>query len=530
MGTPNFKSRTLFIADNLPILRGIDSETVDLIATDPPFNKGVKAFEGIVAAGEDEEGKKVSYKDVWTWGDVQADWAKSIREDHPSLHAVIQAANAAAGQDMGAFLCWLGVRVLEMHRILKPTGSLYLHIDHTAGAWAKAMLDAIFGRANFRNALTWKRATSHNDARRYGRVTDTILYYTKGTSATWNGPQIAMPKTADQLDVAYPQRDKRGSVRFSDLTGAGASDGESGRPWRGYDVASRGRHWAPPKASSYAEYIERHFIPGYQAIEGVHARLDALDAAGLIHHPQKGRWPGLKRYADADIGNPPTDMILDIPGFTNYNRKDESTGYPTQKPIALYERIIKASSNRGDMVLDPFAGCATTCVAAERLGRKWIGIDVNEPARDVLLDRLEREVQASMAWNDEVKVCTDPPTRTDDGQEAAPELTLVSPRPKAPRMTARELRSRLVLMDGLKCQGCGWIPHHVEYMEVDHRVPRSGQGRDDIRNRVLLCGPCNGTKSNKLTLAELRLRRIEEGRMADKSWTREWYERTGRFG
>ena len=115
-------SRTLFIADNLPILRGLDSESVDLIATDPPFNKGVKAFEGIVTAGAGREGRQVSYKDTWTWGDVQEDWTEAIKDDHPNLHAVIQAANVAAGEDMGAFLCWLGVRVLEMHRVLKADG------------------------------------------------------------------------------------------------------------------------------------------------------------------------------------------------------------------------------------------------------------------------------------------------------------------------------------------------------------------------------------------------------------------------
>ena len=257
---------------------------------------------------------------------------------------------------MSAFLCWLAVRVLEMHRILKPTGSMYLHIDHTAHAYVKTMMDVIFGRENFRNAITWRRATSHNDARRFGAVTDTILYYAKGQGAVWNGTEISAPKTEEQLATAYPQRDKRGAVRFADLTGAGASSGESGQTWREYDVSSMGRHWAPPKTSAYAAYIERNFIPGYRDIEGVHARLDALDTAGLIHHPKKGKWPGLKRYAAADAGNPPTDLILDVPGFTNYNRKAESTGYPTQKPLELYERIIKASSNPGDLVLDPFAG------------------------------------------------------------------------------------------------------------------------------------------------------------------------------
>ena len=531
MGELNVESRSLFIADNLEVLRGINSESIDLIATDPPFNKGVKDFEGTVVAGTDTEGRKVRYKDVWTWGnDVQGEWTESIREDHPNLYAVIRAANAAAGEDMGAYLCWLGIRVLEMHRVLKPTGSMYLHIDDTAHAYAKAMMDSIFGRKNCRNVLTWKRATSHNDARRYGRVCDTILYYTKDTGATWNGTNVAIPKTAEQLAVAYPQQDQYGPVRFSDLTGAGVSGGESGEPWRGYEVSGRGRHWAPPKTSSYAKYIERHFIPGYRSINGVHARLDALDAAGLIHHPQKGRWPGLKRYAAADTGNPPIDIILDIPGFTNYNRKDEATGYPTQKPLALYERIIKASSNEGDIVLDPFAGCATTCVAAERLGRGWIGIDINRPARKVIGERLKSEVKQSMAWGKLVKTPSKPPKRTDDGEEAAPELVLVSPRPKAPKLTARELRGRLTVADGLKCQGCGWVPHHEEYLEVDHRVPKSVGGKDDMRNRVLLCSPCNGTKGNRLTLAELRLKRIAEDRMQDKSWTHGWYERVGKHG
>ena len=211
----------------------------------------------------------------------------------------------------------------------------------------------------------------------------------------------------------------------------------------------------------------------------------------------------------------------------------ERTGYPTQKPLALYERIIKASSKEGDIVLDPFAGCATTCIAAERLGRDWIAVDINEEAKDVVLGRLRKEAQlpqGKQSWNRAISVKTRPPKRTDDGQEAAPELTLVSPKPKAPKLTAQQLRERLIISDGMKCQGCGWVPHHAEYLEVDHRIPKSKEGRDHIRNRVLLCSPCNGAKGNKLTLAELRLKRIQEERMADKSWNMAWYERTGRFG
>ena len=438
-------NRTLFIADNLLVLRGIDSESVDLIATDPPFNKGVKAFEGIVDAGVGQKGKKVSYKDTWTWSDVQAEWTKKIQEDHPKLHAVIQAANAAAGEDMGAFLCWLGVRVLEMHRILKPTGSIYLHIDHTAGAWGKAMLDAIFGRENFRNEIVWCYHAGGASKRYFPRKHDTLLVYGKD----------ARRSTHNILRLPYRDiyaYDKQGKVNVSG----------------GYHPAGKMMHdwWQIPQISSVAR---------------------------------------------------------------------ERIGYPTQKPLALYERIIKASSNEDDMVLDPFAGCATTCVAAERLGRQWIAIDINREARDVVLKRLGKEARlpsGRQTWNRAIRVKTRAPRRTDDGAEAAPELVLVSAERKGPRMNLREVREQLILDDGLKCQGCGYTPPNelVEYLEVDHKLPRKREGTNSIRNLVLLCSPCNGVKGHKLTLAELRLKRIQESRMLNKAWTMKWYNEQGRFG
>ena len=516
MPTLNVANRTLFIGDNLPILRGINSESVDLIATDPPFNKGVKAFEGITSAG-----KNVSYKDVWSWSDVQAEWTDTILGDHPALYSVIQAANAAAGDDMGAFLCWLAVRVLECHRVLKPTGSMYLHIDHTAHAYVKAMMDSIFGRKNFRNEIVWRRATSHNDARQYGRIHDTILYYVKTGKATWNGERIAMPKTQEEMETAYPQRDTRGPVRSENLTGAGVAGGESGKPWRGYDVSARGRHWAPPKNSDYAIYIEKNFIPGYRKLEGVHQRLDALDEAGLVHHPQRGVWPGLKRYAAADKGKMPQDLILEPMGFTNYNKGPENTGYPTQKPIALYGRMIEASTEPDDVVLDPFAGCATTCVAAERLGRRWIGIDINEEARHVLRDRLQSEVTGSMAWDTLVKTPDEPPMRTDGGAPAAPELRIISRKRNARRWSVKEVREILIGEDGQRCQGCGWEPPYPDYLQIDHKKPRSLGGEDERDNYTLLCDPCNRLKSNKLTLTELRDARVKEGRIDVAWWTEE---------
>ena len=271
MSTLNVANRTLFIEDNLDVLRGINSKSVDLIATDPPFNKGVKAFEGIVKAGADAEGKPVSYKDVWTWGkkpdgteDVRTEWLEKIRDDHENLWAVIQAANAAAGEDMGAFLCWLAVRVLECHRVLKPTGSMYLHIDHTAHAYVKAMMDAIFERKNFRNEIVWSYRTGGVSKRRFARKHDTILFYSKSDRYTYNYQQ----------EKAYTKSQGRtaGIVNYG-----GAS----------------------------AEFFEDE--------HGVYNMVGMRD-------------------------------VWDIP-YINSQAK-ERTGYPTQKPVALYERIIKASATR----------------------------------------------------------------------------------------------------------------------------------------------------------------------------------------
>ena len=423
MAALNVANRTLFIGDNLPVLGGINSESIELIATDPPFNKGVKAFEGITKAGDN-----VSYTDVWTWGDVQAEWTNEILGNHPALYSVIQAANASAGDDMGAFLCWLAVRVLECHRILKPTGSMYLHIDHTAHAYAKAMMDAIFGRKNFQNEIVWYYGGGGASKRRFGRKHDSILFYSKSNDWIFNLD-----------DIRVPHKWVDGQLR---------ADG--------------------------SERSEKGKIPD-----------DVIELHGVMP------WAG------------------------------ERTGYPTQKPLALYERIINASSNKNDVVLDPFAGCATTCVAAERLGRDWISIDINEEATGVIRDRLQSEVTGSLAWDTLVKTPKKPPRRTDGGAPAAPELRVISRKRNARRWSVKEVREILLGEDGQRCQGCGWEPPYPDYLQIDHKKPRSLGGADERDNYTLLCDPCNRFKSNKLTLTELRDARVKEGRVDVEWWTEE---------
>ena len=276
-----------------------------------------------------------------------------------------------------------------------------------------------------------------------------------------------------------------------------------------------------PRRAATRSTSKRTTSPGYRSIKGVHARLDALDAAGLIQHPVDGFWPGLKRYAAADQGKPAQSLILEPGGFTNYNKGSEWTGYPTQKPLALYERIIKASSNEGDLVLDPFAGCATTCVAAERLGRQWIGVDLNEPAAEIIHSRLQREArlpEGADSWDRSVRVEHEPPKRTDAGEAVAPELVVVSRKRNAPRLPVRVIREQLSEEFGMRCQGCGWVPPYLDHLEVDHKKPRSLGGRDEMPNYALLCGPCNDKKSNKLTLTELQQKRQKEGRIDAEWW------------
>ena len=482
MAKANFTNRTVWVGDNLRVMRGLNSECVDLIYLDPPFNSNqdYAAPIGSIAAG-------AAFKDTWTLSDIDVHEHGELADRNPGAYSVIEAARNASGKSMMSYLIMIAVRLIEMERILKPTGSIYLHCDDTAAPYLKLLMDAIFGSRNYRNNIVWKRATSHNDPARYGRISDHILYYVKSAQATWNGDKVRIARTPESIKETYKLEDERGKYRSENLTGPRHNTNtmsESATPWRGYDVFAMGRVWSAPKRGKYAEYIEDRFIPDYRKIESVHSRLDALDKAGLIHHPQRGKWPGLKRYAEADIGIPPQDIILKPTGFTNFNSKGkERTGYPTQKPLALLEPIIRASSNEGDIVLDPFCGCATTLVAADRHERQWAGIDLSPLAIKLVNERI-REDRGAL-WGG-ANVVDTLPKRTDLG--------------KLPNY--RTHRHRLYGEQEGICIGCDThFPFKV--MEVDHVLPKSRGGTDHFENLQLLCSHCNRSKGNK-TMAEWR--------------------------
>jgi site-specific DNA-methyltransferase (adenine-specific) len=380
------ESNHLYFGDNLDILREyVEDESVDLVYLDPPFNS--QAQYNLLFERKDDEDSSAqagAFRDTWRWGD-EAEWSyQELMKIGGENARFISALRAALKEsDTMAYLSMMAVRLQELHKKLKPTGALYLHCDPSASHYLKVVLDGVFGSRNFMNEIIWKRTSSHNSAKRYGPSHDSILFYTKGDEFIWN-PQYE-PYDQQYIDAFFTHTDDQGRRWCrTDLTGPGTRKGDSGLAWRGFDPTERGRHWQPPS----------YFYEKYAALTGddlanydlIH-RLDKLDETGLIHWPKKmGGAPRGKRLLEDAKGAPLQDVWTDIRAL--HNMADERIGYPTQKPLALMDRIISASTNPGAMVLDPFCGCGTTIESAERSGRKWIGIDVAVHAIKVIEARL----------------------------------------------------------------------------------------------------------------------------------------------
>lgn len=276
---------------------------------------------------------------------------------------VISGLRQAIGENsMLAYVVMMSIRLIELHRVLKPTGSLYLHCDPTASHYLKVVLDAIFQPENFKNEIAWKRSTAHNDATRYGSIHDTILFYVKSyKNYTWN--KTYTPYSEEYLEKFYRYEDERGRYQADNLSAKGLQGGGYQFEYKGVNML-----WRFPKR-----------------------RIEELDNNSMIHWPKKtGSIPRIKRYLKDAKGIPLQDIFLDInPLSSNRSKNSERLGYPTQKPIALLERIIKASSNENDVVLDPFCGCGTAVHAAEKLKREWVGIDITHLAIGLIEYRLK---------------------------------------------------------------------------------------------------------------------------------------------
>jgi len=381
----------------------MNSETVDLIYLDPPFNskRDYAAPIGSAAAG-------AAFKDTWSLSDIDAEWINLIEAKHPTLYRVILAAMTDSDK---SYLAYMAARLLEMRRLLKPTGSIYLHCDPTMSHYLKLLMDAIFGRKQFRNEIVWHYRRWTGRARRFQRLHDTIHFYAKTDLCRFN------------------------------------------TTYTNYTPGSRGRK-----------------------------------EQGVLHRFKKGEDPYLVSTGSVNKKGVPENDVWLIP-FIAPSAK-ERIGYPTQKPVALLDRIIKASSNEGDMVLDPFAGCATTCYCANFLGRKWVGIDVSPKAAELVIERIRERTNM---WPNVVHR-TDLPQRTDLGD--------------IPRYNSPANRRKLYGEQEGNCEGCR---DHFEarHLEVDHIIARDKGGTDHIDNLQLLCGNCNRIKGNRgmeYLMAKLQIR------------------------
>lgn len=406
----------LYFGDNLDVLReSIQDESVDLVYLDPPFNSNATyniLFKS--PKGHDSDAQIEAFDDTWHWGQqAESAFSDLMQQSNTDVAEVIRALRTVLGEnDLMAYLVMMAIRLLELHRVLKPTGSLYLHCDPTASHYLKIVLDQVFRVENFRNEIIWRRTGSHNSRRSYGPIHDTILFYTKGPKYVFN--IVRRPYMRGHVESRYIIDGLSKRLKFNTggniLTGAGASEGESGAIWKGFDPSAKGRHWAIPG------YLTEQMPPKFEAF-GTLEKLDALYKEGLVEIKKGSAWPTPVKYLETGDGSPVQDIWAAQPYtegtvYSAFEIKDsaliikgsdhiidadvawlgttdpERLGYPTQKPVGLLERIVATSSNEGDVVLDPFCGCGTTIHASERLKRQWIGIDITHLAISLIEKRL----------------------------------------------------------------------------------------------------------------------------------------------
>ena len=376
------KTNVLYYGDNLEILRKhIPDESIDLIYLDPPFNSNRSYNVLFRESGGAGSGAQIeAFEDTWEWGQASARaYEEVVTGPHQKVAQVLKAMVEGLGHnDVTAYLSMMAVRLVELYRVLRPTGSIYLHCDPTAGPYLRVLMDSIFEAKRFRNEIVWKRTHAHSGANRFGAVHDTILMYGKSEQATWNIQTTAYSAQYSETFFRFADDDGR-RYRSTILTGSGIRHGASGEPWHGIDPTASGRHWAIPG------YVRP--LLGDAADADVQGALDRLDSIGRILWPSKaGGIPSFKQYIDDMAGTQINDVWTDIPPISAQAK--ERLGYPTQKPLALLERVITASSNPGDVVLDPFCGCGTAVHAAQKLGRRWIGIDITYLAINLIERRM----------------------------------------------------------------------------------------------------------------------------------------------
>ena len=438
-------NRTIFIRDNLEVLRTFTDKSVDLIYLDPPFNsnKNYGSPIGSKAAG-------FHFKDMWYLSDTDEAWWGELSDKHPDLYEIIHAVGCVNGDRDKSYLIYMAMRLLEMHRVLKPTGSIYLHCDQTMSHSLKLVMDAIFGKDEFKNEIIWKRI--HGAGKRsqfkisnYGKNSDTILFYAK-ENYYFNGEDIKIEYSKEYVDKKFKYVDKKGKYQRRN-------------PFRPIGLGER-----PNLCYEYKGFKN----PNPSGWTVSKKRLIEIDKAGDLEIVNNKIYRKLR--LEKSRGYPVNNIWEDI----SQSMGKEKTGYSTQKPLALLERIIKASCPEDGLILDPFAGCATACIAAEKLQRKWIGIDLSPLAGKLLKQRLRDELGL---FSQLANIREDLPIK--DAPKPSPDI-----------------KHKLYGIQKGYCAGCKF---HFQFRNFhkDHKIPRAKGGQDTDDNLQLLCGHCNSVKGDR---------------------------------
>ena len=405
----------LYYGDNLDILRSREyfpDECVDLIYLDPPFNSN-RNYNVLFKSesGADSQAQITAFEDTWHWGETAEETYRDLITDAPEkVSTAIEALiNLIDRNQMMAYLVMMTARLVELHRVLKSSGSLYLHCDPTASHYLKIVLDAVFGGENFRNEIVWKRTSAHDlGAKQWPAVHDLILMYSRNDKWRWNATFADFEEK--HKAKGFPHRDERGAYTTRDMTGGKAGGEEAYQAWRGKSPSS-GRAWALPSYKRLPEWV-RQLLPTEDCWKklSIHSKMDVLDSLQIVHWPGKeDGMPRIKYYLNDRLGLLVGDTWTDVNPISAHAK--ERLGYPTQKPVALLERIIRASSNEGDVVLDPFCGCGTAIAAAHKLGRRWIGIDITHLS--IALQKYRLQDMFELVSGQDYEVIGEP--QTEDG-------------------------------------------------------------------------------------------------------------------
>ena len=456
----NVDNRSMFTGDNLDILRGLNSDSFDLIYADPPRNSGKE-----LEAGNTSRARGFVFKDEWTADDAHPEWEDEIAVRQPDAMHIVNGVRLVQGEGMVNYLVFLAVRLLELQRVMKPAGGIYLHCRPDSAHYIKAIMDAIFGSEQFRNDIAFRRygdAVPSGGNKRWRWSSDKILFYSGPRTYTWH--KVPQPYPAEYF-ASYVYKDERGKYQSLALAHKGLKSDDRGAEWRGYNPEEAGRHWSVPMD------VLKQLYPGRSDLDDLAApeKMELLDAGGMIHWSDNPiAPPRYKKYADDAEGDLQSDVVATI-GNARQNSREDS-GWPEQVPKELLEAIISASTDEGDIVLDPFSGSGTACVVAERLKRRWVGIEQAPEGYSVLVSRLRRELKMQYLPDRDTR-----PRRTDEKEP--PGL-----------MSGKHVKRTLYEKQSGKCNGCQHeLPLHVLEIDMDER---SLGAPAYIENLQLLCHYC----------------------------------------